>query len=50
MRVRNVRTQDMCWYDPAQHATTRIDSEVLREVMNVLDPANANRTGCRVLP
>ncbi|WP_326675684.1 esterase/lipase family protein [Streptomyces sp. NBC_01237] len=48
--VRNLYTQDMCWYDLAQHATMQVDSEVLHEVMNVLDPANATRTGCRILP
>ncbi|MGW2014231.1 esterase/lipase family protein [Streptomyces sp. NPDC001927] len=48
--VRNLYTQDLCWYDLAQHATLQVDSEALHEVMNVLDPAHATRTGCRVLP
>ncbi|MFP3989617.1 alpha/beta fold hydrolase [Streptomyces sp. E11-3] len=49
-RVRNLYTQDLCWYDAAQHATLQVDSEVLHEVMNVLDPAGATPTGCRILP
>ncbi|MEU9993887.1 hypothetical protein [Streptomyces sp. NPDC050848] len=39
-----------CRPSAAQHATLQVDSEALHEVMNVLDPANATRTGCRVLP
>ncbi|WP_441245574.1 esterase/lipase family protein [Kitasatospora sp. McL0602] len=48
--VRNVLVQDLCWADLAEHATMQVDPVVLHEVTNVLDPAHATPTGCRLTP
>ncbi|MER5867327.1 alpha/beta fold hydrolase [Kitasatospora sp. NPDC002040] len=48
--VRNVLVQDLCWADISQHATMQVNPETLHEVANVLDPAHATRTGCRLVP
>lgn len=48
--VRNVLVQDLCWRDVAQHATVQVDPVVLHQVTNVLDPAHATPTDCRLRP